>query len=122
MAVAPVSAGLANSPAGANPPPPLPAPPHSHAHAMTNVYFLLNWLPNVEFAGLWVAQQKGWFQKAGIKMNFTPWSNAGARRPTFRHIKARPSASRVERRWRLQKHGRAGRCGLHGHAEIGVWT
>jgi len=57
---------------------PAPSLSHNHAHAMTNVYFLLNWLPNVEFAGLWVAQQKGWFQKAGIKMNFTPWSNGKA--------------------------------------------
>jgi ABC-type nitrate/sulfonate/bicarbonate transport system substrate-binding protein len=44
------------------------------ARAMTNVHFILNWLPNVEFAGLWVAEQYGWFKKAGIHMTYTPWS------------------------------------------------
>jgi NitT/TauT family transport system substrate-binding protein len=41
---------------------------------MTNVHFILNWLPNVEFAGLWIAQKYGWWQQAGIHMTFTPWS------------------------------------------------
>lgn len=50
--------------------------PHRPARAMTNVHFILNWLPNVEFAGLWVAQQKGWFKQAGINMTFTPWSQS----------------------------------------------
>jgi ABC-type nitrate/sulfonate/bicarbonate transport system substrate-binding protein len=49
---------------------------HSHSHAMTKVHFILNWLPNVEFAGLWVAQRFGWFKKAGIDMSFTPWSQS----------------------------------------------
>ena len=42
----------------------------------TNVHFILNWLPNVEFAGLWVAEQFGWFRQAGIHMTFTPWAPA----------------------------------------------
>src|SRR5438067_10637114 len=29
---------------------------------MTNVHFILNWLPNVEFAGLWIAEQFGWLR------------------------------------------------------------
>jgi ABC-type nitrate/sulfonate/bicarbonate transport system substrate-binding protein len=43
-------------------------------HAMVNVHFILNWIPNVEFAGLWVAQQKGWWKQAGINMTYTPYS------------------------------------------------
>jgi len=43
---------------------------------MTDVHFILNWLPNVEFAGLWVAQKYGWFQNAGIRMTFTGWTPA----------------------------------------------
>ncbi|MBV9278601.1 MAG: ABC transporter substrate-binding protein [Chloroflexi bacterium] len=48
--------------------------PNRRAHAMTTVQFILNWLPNVEFAGLWVAQKYGWWQKAGIQIKYTPWS------------------------------------------------
>jgi ABC-type nitrate/sulfonate/bicarbonate transport system substrate-binding protein len=44
------------------------------ARAPVKVHFILNWLPNVEFAGLWVAERYGWFKKAGIDMSFTPWS------------------------------------------------
>lgn len=54
------------------------ATPHrvaaSHTRSLTPVHFDLNWLPNVEFAGLWVAQQKGWWKKAGIQMSYTGWS------------------------------------------------
>jgi ABC-type nitrate/sulfonate/bicarbonate transport system substrate-binding protein len=46
----------------------------SHSKAMTNVNFILNWLPNVEFAGLWVAQQKGWWKQAGINMTYKGWA------------------------------------------------
>lgn len=42
--------------------------------AMTNVKFILNWIPNVEFAGLWVAQKKGWWRRAGINMSYIPYS------------------------------------------------
>lgn len=48
--------------------------PASHSRAMTNVKFILNWIPNVEFAGLWVAQQKGWWRAAGINMSYVPYS------------------------------------------------
>ena len=43
---------------------------------MANVHFILNWLPNVEFAGLWVAEQFGWFRNAGIKMTYKSWAPA----------------------------------------------
>lgn len=52
-----------------------PAPPH---RSLTNVYFILNWLPNVQFAGLWAAQEKGWWKAAGIRMGFKPLANGGA--------------------------------------------
>jgi ABC-type nitrate/sulfonate/bicarbonate transport system substrate-binding protein len=50
------------------------APSTNHAKAAQNVYVILNWVPNVEFDGLWVAQQKGWFKAAGINLSFKPWS------------------------------------------------
>ncbi|HCG01868.1 MAG TPA: hypothetical protein DEV93_15160 [Chloroflexi bacterium] len=49
---------------------------HAHAAAMQHVFFILNWLPNVEFAGVWVAQRFGWFKQAGIDMKFESWSPA----------------------------------------------
>ncbi|GAC1471153.1 MAG: hypothetical protein PVSMB7_22640 [Chloroflexota bacterium] len=48
--------------------------PARHAHAMVKVHFILNWIPNVEFAGLWVAQHFGWWKAAGIDMSYTPYS------------------------------------------------
>jgi len=44
------------------------------AAGMTNVHFILNWLPNVEFAGLWMAQKFGWWKQAGINMTFKGWA------------------------------------------------
>lgn len=41
---------------------------------MVHVHFILNWLPNVEFAGLWVAQKYGWWKQAGIDMTFKGWN------------------------------------------------
>ncbi len=38
----------------------------AHAVGMTKVSFYLNWITNVEFAGIWVAQQKGWWKEAGL--------------------------------------------------------
>ena len=39
------------------------------APALTPVSIALNWLTNVEFGGIWVAQQKGWWQQAGLQVN-----------------------------------------------------
>lgn len=51
----------------------------SPAHTSPDkVYFILNWLPNVEFAGLWVAQQKGYFKQNHIDMSFKGWANGVA--------------------------------------------
>lgn len=44
------------------------------ARQMTDVHFILNWLPNVEFAGLWLAEKYGWFRQANIHMTYTPYS------------------------------------------------
>ncbi|HLJ67217.1 MAG TPA: ABC transporter substrate-binding protein [Chloroflexota bacterium] len=54
----------------------LASSPSHHARAMTTVHFYLNWLSNVEFAGLWVAQHYGWWKKAGINMTYTQWSQS----------------------------------------------
>ncbi|HWE63803.1 MAG TPA: ABC transporter substrate-binding protein [Chloroflexota bacterium] len=34
--------------------------------APTNASFALNWLTNVEFAGIWMAQKQGWWSQAGL--------------------------------------------------------
>lgn len=52
------------------------APPGATPRAMTDVQFILSWLPNVQYAGLWVAQQRGWWGQAGIRLHFIPWSAA----------------------------------------------
>lgn len=48
----------------------------SHAHSLVNVHFILNWVPNVEFAGLWVAQKFGWWKAKGLSISYTPWSSS----------------------------------------------
>jgi ABC-type nitrate/sulfonate/bicarbonate transport system substrate-binding protein len=49
--------------------------PASKAQKLTSVSVQLNWLTNVEFSGLWVADHLGWFKKAGFKLKATGWSN-----------------------------------------------
>jgi NitT/TauT family transport system substrate-binding protein len=44
------------------------------AAGTTSVHFILNWLPNVEFAGLWMAQKFGWWKQAGINMTYKGWA------------------------------------------------
>ena len=45
------------------------SPTHPRAATMTNVSFSLNWIKNVEFGGLWVAQAKGWWAQAGLNVS-----------------------------------------------------
>ncbi len=52
----------------------LASAPATHARSMTKIHFFLNWLPNVEFSGLWVAQHFGWWNAQGIDMTYTGWS------------------------------------------------
>src|SRR5579871_4980663 len=47
------------------------APPrstHAAPASPTNVRIALNWLTNVEFAGIWAAQEKGWWRQAGLNV------------------------------------------------------
>jgi len=48
--------------------------PKGSAAGLTNVHFILNWVPNVEFSGLWIAQKYGWWKQAGLSITYTPWS------------------------------------------------
>lgn len=49
---------------------------HHTSRPMVKVYFILNWEPNVEFAGLWVAEQYGWWRKAGIRISYEPYGSS----------------------------------------------
>lgn len=42
------------------------------------VSFQLDWTPNTNHTGLYVAQAKGYYEKAGIKLKILPYSNAAA--------------------------------------------
>lgn len=46
-----------------------PFAPHPNRHAIS-VAFILNGPPDVNFAGIWVAQSKGWFKRAGLKVSW----------------------------------------------------
>lgn len=50
-------------------------PRPSAAKSMTNVTISLNWLKNVEFGGLWVAQQKGWWAQGGLNVTADPYAS-----------------------------------------------
>jgi NitT/TauT family transport system substrate-binding protein len=41
----------------------------AHAASLTKVSFALNWITNVEFAGIWAAEQKGWWKQAGLDVS-----------------------------------------------------
>jgi ABC-type nitrate/sulfonate/bicarbonate transport system substrate-binding protein len=45
-----------------------PQPRASHA-AGAGVSIALNWIKNVEFAGIWIAQEHGWWSQAGLTVN-----------------------------------------------------
>lgn len=49
---------------------------HHTSRPMVNVYFILNWLPNVEFAGLWIAEKYGWWQNAGIHISYEKYAES----------------------------------------------
>jgi NitT/TauT family transport system substrate-binding protein len=42
---------------------------HARAASLTQVSFALNWITNVEFAGIWAAQHKGWWTQAGLSVS-----------------------------------------------------
>lgn len=46
---------------------PIPRVP-ARAASLTPVSFALNWITNVEFAGIWAAQHEGWWTQAGLSV------------------------------------------------------
>src|SRR5690242_21309435 len=42
----------------------------------TAVRFALDWTPNTNHTGLYVAQQQGWFEQAGIDLQILPYNTA----------------------------------------------
>ncbi len=57
--------------AGACAPAPTAAPtPAPQAKQLTRLNVQLGWIKNTEFAGLFVADQKGWFAEEGLEVNF----------------------------------------------------
>jgi ABC-type nitrate/sulfonate/bicarbonate transport system substrate-binding protein len=44
--------------------------------SLTDVHFILNWVPNVEFAGLWMAEKQKVWEKNGLHLSYTPWSQS----------------------------------------------
>jgi ABC-type nitrate/sulfonate/bicarbonate transport system substrate-binding protein len=55
---------------GGGPAPAAPAPPER-----TPIRIALDWTPNTNHTGLYVAQQQGWFEQAGLDVQFLPYSN-----------------------------------------------
>lgn len=41
----------------------------------TKVRFALDWTPNTNHTGLYAAQQEGWFEQAGLDVEFLPYNN-----------------------------------------------
>jgi len=42
---------------------------------LTTIRFALDWTPNTNHTGLYVAQQEGWFRAAGLDVQFLPYNN-----------------------------------------------
>ena len=42
------------------------------AQELKEITIALDWIPNVEFAGLWIAMEKGYFAEEGLKVEFLP--------------------------------------------------
>jgi ABC-type nitrate/sulfonate/bicarbonate transport system substrate-binding protein len=54
---------------GASPAPAAPTPQR------TPIRIALDWTPNTNHTGLFVAQQQGWFEQAGLDVQFLPYNN-----------------------------------------------
>ncbi len=65
-----VLAACAGPDGGAAPAPGTPADPAS------KIRVALDWTPNTNHTGLFVAQQEGWFRAAGLDVEFLPYNNA----------------------------------------------
>lgn len=53
-----------------------PAPPMTPGGAKDTVRFALDWTPNTNHTGIYVAQQKGWYAAQGINLQLLPYSDA----------------------------------------------
>lgn len=42
------------------------------AQNLSPITVALSWVPNVEYAGLWIAQERGYFREEGLDMKFLP--------------------------------------------------
>ncbi len=49
--------------------------------SLTTISIALNWFRNVEFAGIWTAQEKGWWAQAGLEVTTRPFD--GTNDPTI---------------------------------------
>src|SRR5687767_3748753 len=48
------------------------------AGRLTPVTLMLNWTPNNHHAGIYIAQEQGWYREAGIDLTIVEPSQAGA--------------------------------------------
>ena len=51
------------------------AAPHPGDGQRTPIRVSLDWTPNTNHTGLFVAQQEGWFDAAGLDVEFLPYNN-----------------------------------------------
>ena len=54
---------------------PSSATPSAPATERTPIRIALDWTPNTNHTGLFVAQQEGWFDQAGLDVEFVPYNN-----------------------------------------------
>jgi ABC-type nitrate/sulfonate/bicarbonate transport system substrate-binding protein len=80
-----VIAGLALAGCGTDTVNTTPTPPTGTAPAATanagapaKVRFALDWTPNTNHTGVYVAQQKGWYKEQGIDLEILPYSDANS--------------------------------------------
>lgn len=52
--------------------------PISFAQQRPSIRLALDWLPNTNHTGVYVAQAQGWYEEAGIDLKILPYSNIGA--------------------------------------------
>jgi len=44
----------------------------AHAQTLSPITVALSWVPNVEYAGLWIAADRGYFRQEGLEMKYLP--------------------------------------------------
>jgi ABC-type nitrate/sulfonate/bicarbonate transport system substrate-binding protein len=47
-------------------------PTSSHTAGLKTIHVALGWIPNVEFAGYWLADNEGYYAKEGLKIDWIP--------------------------------------------------